>query len=70
MDPDSMKMEDKKGEMMQSQNMTADEMIKKGHEMIMHGKEMKKKEMKEDEMMNDKGMKQGETDKDKMKMNK
>ena len=63
MEPDSMKMEGKKGEMMQSEQMTADEMIKKGDEMIMQGKEMKKKGM----MMKKKEMKkEGMMQEDKM----
>jgi hypothetical protein len=77
-DPDSTKMEGKKGEMMQSDQMSADEMIKKGNEMIMQGKEMKKKGMKmkkegmmkEDKMMKENGMKGAPMDKDEMKMNK
>ena len=71
MDSDSMKMEGRKGEMMQSEQMSADEMIKKGNEMMTQGKEMKekgmmmmmmmmkKKEMKKDGIMKeDKMMKE------------
>jgi hypothetical protein len=77
MEPDSMKMESKKGGMMQSEQMSADEMIKKGDEMIMQGKEMKKKgmmmkkkKMKKDGMMKENGMKGEQMNKDEMKMNK
>jgi hypothetical protein len=68
MEPDSIKTDGKKGEMMQGQQMTADEMVKKGDEMIAQGKEMKKQgmmmkkkemkagSMKQDKMMNENGM--------------
>jgi len=68
-EPEGMKMESKSGEMMQSEQMSADEMIKKGDEMIAQGKEMKKKgmmmkkkEMKKGGTMNEKMMKENEMD--------
>lgn len=62
-EPGGMMKDGKPGEMMQSEQMSADEMIKKGDEMIAQGKEMKKKGM----MMKKKEMKnQGTMQQDKM----
>jgi hypothetical protein len=56
MDPGSMKMEDTQGSMMQKGTMTADEMIKKGDELIAEGKALKKKGMMMKKGTMDKGM--------------
>jgi len=74
MDPESMMKEGKQGEMMKSEQMSADEMIKKGDAMIVQGKEMKKKGMmmkqkemnKEGTMKGDTMMKGNEMKEDKM----
>lgn len=73
-EPGGMMKDGKQGEMMQSEQMSADEMIKKGDEMIAQGKEMKKKGMmmkkkemkKEGTMQQDKMMKDNEMKENKM----
>ena len=61
-EPGGMMKEGKQGEMMQSEHMSADEMIKKGDEMIAQGKEMKKKGMMmKKEEMNKEGTMKGDT---------